>query len=87
MPEPEDKHQLVRSVLYSPDYKSYLPTTYDYPDGHEEDFLEDESDWKSDEHAAASDVSIYCTATFVCRGKVVRYFVGKVLLAKNILTI
>eukprot|EP00111_Clytia_hemisphaerica_P003244 TCONS_00009261-protein len=44
MPEPEDKHQLVRSVLYSPDYKSYLPTTYDYPDSHEEDFLEDESD-------------------------------------------
>ena len=37
MPEPEDKHDLVHSVLYSPDYKSYLPQTYDYPDDHEED--------------------------------------------------
>lgn len=38
MPEPEDKHELVQSVLYSPDYKSYLPQTYDYPPNHEEDF-------------------------------------------------
>ena len=39
-PEPEDKHNLIRSVLYSPDYKSYLPQTYDYPIGHEEEFEE-----------------------------------------------
>jgi len=37
MPEPEDKHHLVKSVLYSPDYKSYLPKTYDYPLNHGED--------------------------------------------------
>lgn len=38
MPEPEDKHQLIRSMLYSPDYKSYLPKTYNYPANHEEGF-------------------------------------------------
>jgi len=41
IPEPEDKHNLIRSVLYSPDYKSYLPQTYDYPMGHEEEFEDD----------------------------------------------
>lgn len=46
IPEPEDKHNLIRSVLYSPDYKSYLPQTYDYPMGHEEEF-EDDVEWNS----------------------------------------
>ncbi|XP_058951791.2 NADP-dependent malic enzyme isoform X2 [Pocillopora verrucosa] len=30
-PEPEDKEQLVKDNLYSPDYMSYIPHTYNWP--------------------------------------------------------
>jgi len=35
-PEPADKEKLVRSIIYNPDYQSYIPKTFPYPDDHAE---------------------------------------------------
>ncbi|XP_065648453.1 NADP-dependent malic enzyme [Hydra vulgaris] len=31
IPEPNDKRKLVRSIIYNPNYMSFIPKTYDYP--------------------------------------------------------
>lgn len=36
MPEPEDKESLIRSIIYRPDYVSYVPKTFPYPEDHAE---------------------------------------------------
>ena len=66
MPEPEDKHSLIRSVLYSPDYKSYLPQTYDYPLGHEEEFEDDVECWLTH---ACMDRKSFRSAKKISRGE------------------
>ncbi|XP_057308261.1 NADP-dependent malic enzyme-like [Hydractinia symbiolongicarpus] len=35
MPEPKSKADLVSSLIYEPDYESYIPATFSYPDNHE----------------------------------------------------
>lgn len=40
LPEPEDKEELIRSILYRPDYISNIPKTFAYPEDHAETFAE-----------------------------------------------